>query len=576
MDVAAEGKAIAKVNDLVIFVPYVVPGDVVDLQIKRKKNKYAEAEAVKFHELSPNRAVPFCQHYGVCGGCKWQVLPYPEQIKYKQKQVEDNLRRIGKIELPEISPILGSAKTEFYRNKLEFTFSNKRWLTNEEVRQDVLPGASLAEDAAATDAPAAIEETTTTVAEDPNEVLATVNGVEITRARFNTFYQSMLSYYGQYYDTTNESLQAAIRQSALEVAVQYELMNQKLVELGLSLTDEEIAAVEAEAQTNWDAAVQNGMEYMGITDDSTDEERASAMVEVLSSLEAEGFTEESYKASCVEEAGYNKLMDDIVKDVTVSDEDVQAEFDSLVEADKEKYEGHVDQYENDQYMNRMYAAYGYTDYITPQYYVPSGYRGVSHILLDVDDTLMETYTNLLATYEEQQDQIEAGEEVTEELVTLEQVEASKQAIIDSVQPTIDEINQKLADGVSFDELIQEYGTDPGMQDAATRAEGYPVHMDSTNWDAAFTAGAFTMEKIGDISEPVVGSYGVHILQYVRDVPSGAVELDTDLKESLRAELLSSKQQETFNAALTKWMDEANIVYTDAGLDIMPTTVDNAE
>ena len=137
MDVAAEGKAIAKVDDLVIFVPYVVPGDVVDLQIKRKKNKYAEAEAVKFHELSPNRAVPFCQHYGVCGGCKWQVLPYSEQIRYKQKQVEDNLRRIGKIELPEISPILGSDKTEFYRNKLEFTFSNKRWLTNEEVRQDV-------------------------------------------------------------------------------------------------------------------------------------------------------------------------------------------------------------------------------------------------------------------------------------------------------------------------------------------------------------------------------------------------------------------------------------------------------
>ena len=134
---AAEGKAIAKVNDLVIFVPYVVPGDVVDLQIKRKKNKYAEAEAVKFHELSPVRAVPFCQHYGVCGGCKWQVLPYSEQIRYKQKQVEDNLRRIGKIELPEISPILGSAKTEFYRNKLEFTFSNKRWLTNDEVRQDV-------------------------------------------------------------------------------------------------------------------------------------------------------------------------------------------------------------------------------------------------------------------------------------------------------------------------------------------------------------------------------------------------------------------------------------------------------
>lgn len=136
-DVAAEGKALAKVNDLVVFVPYVVPGDVVDLQVKRKKNHYAEAVAVKFHEYSAIRAVPFCQHYGVCGGCKWQCLPYAEQIKYKQKQITDNLTRIGKIELPEISPILGSEKTEFYRNKLEFTFSNKRWLTEEEVKQEV-------------------------------------------------------------------------------------------------------------------------------------------------------------------------------------------------------------------------------------------------------------------------------------------------------------------------------------------------------------------------------------------------------------------------------------------------------
>ena len=136
-DVAAEGKALAKVNDMVVFVPYVVPGDVVDLQVKRKKNKYAEAVAVNFHEYSPKRAVPFCQHYGVCGGCKWQCLTYEDQIKYKQKQVTDNLTRIGKVELPEISPILGSEKTEFYRNKLEFTFSDKRWLTEEEVKAEV-------------------------------------------------------------------------------------------------------------------------------------------------------------------------------------------------------------------------------------------------------------------------------------------------------------------------------------------------------------------------------------------------------------------------------------------------------
>ena len=133
-DVAAEGKALARVDDLVVFVPYVVPGDIVDLQVTRKKHHYAEAVAVHYHEYSSKRVVPFCQHYGVCGGCKWQCLAYGEQIKYKQQQVVDNLTRIGKIELPEISPIIGSAKTTFYRNKLEFTFSNKRWLTEDEIK----------------------------------------------------------------------------------------------------------------------------------------------------------------------------------------------------------------------------------------------------------------------------------------------------------------------------------------------------------------------------------------------------------------------------------------------------------
>lgn len=135
-DVAAEGKAIAKVDDLVIFVPHVVPGDVVDLQLRRKKKRYAEGVVMKFHEYGAERAVPFCQHYGVCGGCKWQVLPYEAQIRYKQHQIMDNLSRIGKVELPEPMPIMGSAKTTFYRNKLEFTFSDKRWLTQEEINLD--------------------------------------------------------------------------------------------------------------------------------------------------------------------------------------------------------------------------------------------------------------------------------------------------------------------------------------------------------------------------------------------------------------------------------------------------------
>lgn len=132
-DIAAEGKAIAKVDNMVVFVPYVVPGDVIDLQVTRKKNSYAEGKPIRFEKYSDIRTQAFCEHFGVCGGCKWQILPYAEQLKYKQKQVVDNLTRIGKIELPEIAPILGSEKTEFYRNKLEFTFSNKKWLTLEQI-----------------------------------------------------------------------------------------------------------------------------------------------------------------------------------------------------------------------------------------------------------------------------------------------------------------------------------------------------------------------------------------------------------------------------------------------------------
>ncbi|GHV40217.1 23S rRNA (uracil-5-)-methyltransferase RumA [Bacteroidia bacterium] len=136
VDIAAEGKAIAKIDDMVVFIPYVVPGDIIDLQITRKKNSYAEGRPVRFVSYSPDRTEAFCEHFGICGGCKWQILPYTEQLKYKQKQVTDNLVRIGKIELPEIQPILGSAKTEFYRNKLEFTFSNKKWLTQEQINSN--------------------------------------------------------------------------------------------------------------------------------------------------------------------------------------------------------------------------------------------------------------------------------------------------------------------------------------------------------------------------------------------------------------------------------------------------------
>ncbi|MFN8264917.1 MAG: 23S rRNA (uracil(1939)-C(5))-methyltransferase RlmD [Chitinophagaceae bacterium] len=140
-DYAAEGRSLARVEGKVVFIEGAVPGDVVDVLLSKSKKDWAEGKAVHFHTLSSQRVTPFCAHFGLCGGCKWQMLPYDQQLVYKQREVEQNLKRIGRIELPVIEPIIGSAETQLYRNKLEFTFSNKRYLTREEMKlRDLDPG----------------------------------------------------------------------------------------------------------------------------------------------------------------------------------------------------------------------------------------------------------------------------------------------------------------------------------------------------------------------------------------------------------------------------------------------------
>ncbi|MEE4117251.1 MAG: 23S rRNA (uracil(1939)-C(5))-methyltransferase RlmD [Marinilabiliaceae bacterium] len=131
--IGSEGKALGRVDEKVVFVPMLVPGDVVDIQVTRKRKSFMEGFVTKFHRYSELRQEPECKHFGVCGGCKWQHLPYNEQLKFKQQQVEDNFSRLGKFEFPPVSEIKGSEKQFFYRNKLEFTFSNKRWMTKEEI-----------------------------------------------------------------------------------------------------------------------------------------------------------------------------------------------------------------------------------------------------------------------------------------------------------------------------------------------------------------------------------------------------------------------------------------------------------
>jgi 23S rRNA (uracil1939-C5)-methyltransferase len=137
IDTSAEGKAVARHEGLVVFCEGGVPGDIVDVQVYRKKNKFAEGKVVAIKKESPNRVRPVCKHYGVCGGCKWQNLDYKAQLHFKQKFVSDALVRIGHLEIPDLSPILANDEAYFYRNKLEFSFSNKMWLTTEQIQSGV-------------------------------------------------------------------------------------------------------------------------------------------------------------------------------------------------------------------------------------------------------------------------------------------------------------------------------------------------------------------------------------------------------------------------------------------------------
>lgn len=405
-------------------------------------------------------------------------------------------------------------------------------------------------------------DTTETATTSPTDVMATVNGEPVLRETVENIASNLSYTYSQYgYDTTTDENAKFINQLALDYAIQYALMDQKAAEWGLDqFTDEEMETLKASNAESWNSLVDSYVSYYGnLTDESTDEEKLAAKTSALAALEAMGYTEDVMMQSTLEEERYNRVRDKMVENVEVTDDEVQTAFDTQVESDKASYEGNVAYYE---YMTQYYGQ--------TSYYVPEGYRGITHILLTVDDDLLQNYEDLAAKLEEQEeaedtDTTEAtATDVTEETetpVTQADVDAAYQAILDSVQPTIDEINQKLADGASFSDLIAEYGADPGMQSEPYMSEGYSVHQDSVVWDAAFVKAAFSVEKAGDVSEPVVGSYGVHIVYYLRDVPSGAVELTDDIKEDLKSTLLSEKENEAFASTMQLWRDASKIEYT---------------
>ena len=411
-----------------------------------------------------------------------------------------------------------------------------------------------------------------TTVPNASDVMLSVGGTALNRATYETYLKSLEDYYASYgYDVTDPELSQMLKQFALQTGVEYIVMDLKLVELGLAMTEEEKTAARTAAQEEWDATIQDGLAYYGITESSTEEERNATLLSVLAELEAMGYTEESYISDAVRYASYDKLVDYASQGVSVSDEDVVTYYNSLVEADKELYENDAAAYEQTQYMNQMYIMYGMSDYATPIYYKPAGYRLVTHILLEASEELLTAYVDLQAAYEEQQTTLEEGGTVEGELITAEEIENARLAILANVQPKVDEINQKLAEGVAFADLIPLYTADTGMMDAESIAAGYEVHMDSTNWVIPFRDQSFTVDNIGDVTAPVVTDYGVHIIQYVADVPAGAVELTEEMQAYFHEVLLSNAISDAYSNAIAQWTSEATVEYSAEAKAIMGIT-----
>lgn len=417
-------------------------------------------------------------------------------------------------------------------------------------------------------------------------VLATLNGESIVWSDVEPNYNSLASNYGSYYDLTQQSTIELFRAVALENRITEVLLMQKARELGLDqLTEQEIADATASAETDWEAAIGSYLSYFhaDLTDESSDEDKAAARTEAEAYYNDAGYDLETMRTEYQRYAVLDKVQAVMTQDATATDADVEAAYQALVAADKELYENDIEAYvAYNSYVDQMamYAAmYGSANDMDYAWYKPAGFRAVKHILLPVDEALMTTYTDLQARYEEQQEAVDTeGTPATDaadaadaaEPVTEQQVSEAKAAILNSLADKIEEINQKIADGVDFDELIATYGvnadgtaSDPGMSAEPYMTSGYEVSSASTNYVPEFVEAAMSLASIGDVSAPYLSDYGVHIVKYIADVPAGPVAMTDAQRQTKLASLLNERQNELYSATMQQWLDESAVEYTGA-------------
>ncbi|MDR0896789.1 MAG: peptidylprolyl isomerase [Oscillospiraceae bacterium] len=386
------------------------------------------------------------------------------------------------------------------------------------------------------------------------------------QAEFDLQYAQYNEYYASVGYPLTEDLVLQIRDGVVAMLSDYAVMDSKIKELGLDeISDEEREALRAQSDVEYATTLSEYAAYYGLTAEETDAVAAE-----------QGFTPESQYQAMLENLPYQRLYDLYTVDIAVDDADIDATYDAYVENDRLTYGEDVASYE-------MYTSY----YNAEILYIPEGFRLVKHILLMTPEEIETQIMELAAEQSALQTELDAfiselsgleamaeeGAEATDATRTAEAIQAdidAKQAeldlknaeheaaraqIIPALQPKIDEIKSRLAAGETFDALVAEFGEDPGM---ASNPDGYMVHKDSVAYDTDFRDGAMALSAIGDVSEPVLTSFGIHIIEYASNGPSGPVPMTDAARETIREELLATAQEEAYLAAFEGWLAEITV------------------
>lgn len=421
---------------------------------------------------------------------------------------------------------------------------------------------------------------------DKQTTIIEVAGKTITKGEVNEQTEAVLDYqeymyylYGMSFDRTSDSSVSSARSSAIENLIQDAVLSKKTAEMGMDeLTADELNEVEQSVESTWESYTGSIKSTYFSDTELTGEELDKAIEDKLVELGYPTKAEllDSQKLTKARE----KLRADVIKDVAVTQEELESAYSTRVGEAMTNYGNNPSTYGTD-------VQNGST-----VYYVPAGYRFVKNILIkftDEDNTAINdlqsqitSKNSELSTAESSLAELgedasaddesaaqnraaltETKDRLTSEIAELQtKLDAAKEAAYAAIQPTVDEVLAKLAEGEDFDALMEQYGQDTGMQSSPAKENGYPVSADSTNWVSEFRDAAMALEKVGDVSAAVRSSYGIHILKYVSDAVEGEVGLD-NVRDALESELLATKQEEAYTAAVDQWVSEANAkVYED--------------